>query len=251
MNPVNLKKNVFVTGGAGDIGRAIVRRFHGASFNVAIHCFKSEKDAAALAEELCARDPSLIVRVYRADFNSPEETGSMMKKAEEEMGPIDVLVNNAGLGRQKLITGTAYEDWRETFAVNVDSTFLCTKAVLPAMIREKSGKIVNISSIWGIAGASCEVDYSAAKAAVIGFTKALAKEVGPSGINVNCVAPGVIDTKMNAHLSELDLEALAGETPLGRLGTPDEIAEAVFFLCSEKASFITGQVLSPNGGFVI
>jgi len=251
MNSLNLKKNVLVTGGAGGIGEAIVRKFHGASFNVAVHCFRSDRKAEELCRELNAKNGSLIVKCYQADFTAPEAVVKMVSAVEKDMGPIDVLVNNAGLGKQRLITDTSYEDWRETFAVNVDAAFLCSKAVLPAMIREKAGKIVNVSSMWGITGASCEVDYSASKAALIGFTKALAKEVGPSGINVNCVAPGVIDTKMNAHLSEDDLKELAYETPLGRLGTPAEIADAVYFLSSDESSFITGQVLSPNGGFVI
>lgn len=251
MNSLNLKKNVLVTGGAGGIGEAIVRKFHGASFNVAVHCFRSDRKAEELCRELNAKNESLIVKCYQADFTDPEAVVKMVSAVEKDMGPIDVLVNNAGLGKQRLITETSYEDWRETFAVNVDAAFLCSKAVLPVMIREKTGKIVNVSSMWGITGASCEVDYSASKAALIGFTKALAKEVGPSGINVNCVAPGVIDTKMNAHLSEDDLKELAYETPLGRLGTPAEIADAVYFLSSDESSFITGQVLSPNGGFVI
>ena len=251
MNSLNLKKNVLVTGGAGGIGEAIVRKFHGASFNVAVHCFRSERKAEELCRELNAKNGSLTVRCYQADFTDPEAVVKMVSTVEKDMGPIDVLVNNAGLGKQRLITDTSYENWRETFAVNVDAAFLCSKSVLPAMIREKAGKIVNVSSMWGITGASCEVDYSASKAALIGFTKALAKEFGPSGINVNCVAPGVIDTKMNAHLSEDDLKELAYETPLGRLGTPAEIADAVYFLSSDESSFITGQVLSPNGGFVI
>ena len=251
MNSLNLKKNVLVTGGAGGIGEAIVRKFHGASFNVAVHCFRSDRKAEELCRELNAKNGSLIVKCYQADFTDPEAVVKMVSAVEKDMGPIDVLVNNAGLGKQRLITDTSYENWRETFAVNVDAAFLCSKAVLPAMIRGKAGKIVNVSSMWGITGASCEVDYSASKAALIGFTKALAKEVGPSGINVNCVAPGVIDTKMNAHLSEDDLKELAYETPLGRLGTPAEIADAVYFLSSDESSFITGQVLSPNGGFVI
>ncbi len=251
MNRFNKRKNVLVTGGAGDIGEAIVRKFHGASFNVAIHCFKSVDRANALKEELLKKDPQSIVNVYAADFKDPEAVFAMAEKATQDIGGFDVLVNNAGFGKQKLISDTSYEEWRETFAINTDAAFICTKAVLPSMIREKAGKIINVSSMWGITGASCEVDYSASKAALIGFTKALAKEVGPSGINVNCVAPGVIDTKMNDHLSREDLKELANETPLGRLGTPDEVAEAVFFLASEAASFITGQVLSPNGGFVI
>jgi len=251
MNPQNKRLNVLITGGSGDIGCAVAERFHKGSYNVAIHYSGSFERAEALRRSLLEKRSDLLVNIYHADFRDPEAASEMTEKVISEMGPLDVLVNNAGLGRQKLITVTSYKEWRETFAVNSDAAFLCAKAALPCMINAKKGKIVNVSSVWGITGASCEVDYSAAKAALIGFTKALAKEVGPSGINVNCVAPGVVDTRMNSHLSKQDLDALCDETPLGRLGTPEEIAELVYYLASEEASFITGQVISPNGGFVI
>ena len=164
---------------------------------------------------------------------------------------LDILVCNAGIARQQLFTDVSDEDWRTLFRTNVDGTFYCCRAVLPHFIHRKAGKIVTMSSMWGLTGGSCEVAYSATKAAVIGLTKALATEVGPSGITVNCVAPGVIDTEMNANLTPEDLEALRQETPLESIGRPEDVAESVFFLTSEGARFITGQVLSPNGGILI
>ena len=188
---------------------------------------------------------------YRADVSDASQVSEMIKEIIKEYGKIDVLVNNAGIAQQKLFTDISEADWDTMMDTNLKSMFLVTKAVLPHMIHEKNGAILNISSIWGMVGASCEVHYSAAKAGVIGFTKALAKEVGPSNIRVNCVAPGVIKTDMLNDFSEEDLTELAEETPLGRLGTPRDIAEAVSFLVSDKANFITGQVLGSNGGFVI
>ena len=175
----------------------------------------------------------------------------MVSQIAEEMGDIDLLVNNAGIAQQKLFSDISEEDWDTMFAVNVKGMFHCIQAVLPRMIHYKRGKIINLSSIWGMVGASCEVHYSAAKAAIIGMTKALAKEVGPSGIQVNCVAPGVIDTPMNAQLDATALDALVEETPLERLGTPLDVAHMIAYLASPQADFITGQVFSPNGGFVI
>ena len=166
-------------------------------------------------------------------------------------GPVDVLVNNAGIAQQKLFTDVTEEDWRRVFAVDVDGVFRCCQCALPHMIHEKAGSIVNISSMWGQVGASCEVAYSAAKAAVIGLTKALAQELGPSHIRVNCVCPGVIDTEMNAALGADTMDALREETPLGRIGAPEDVAAAVSFLAGEESSFVTGQILGVNGGFVI
>ena len=175
----------------------------------------------------------------------------MFRRTEEELGPVEVLVNNAGIAQQKLFTDLTEEDWDRMFTVDVKGMFLCCQAALPGMIRRKRGKIVNISSMWGQVGASCEVHYSAAKGAVIAFTKALAQEVGPSRIQVNCVAPGVIDTEMNGALPPDAMDALREETPLGVLGQPSDVAEAVWFLASPQSDFITGQVLAPNGGLVL
>ena len=162
-----------------------------------------------------------------------------------------MLVNNAGVAQQKLFQDITDDDWRHMMGVNLDGVFYLTRAFLPAMIRQKAGRIINISSIWGVCGASCEVHYSASKAAVAGMTKALAKEVGPSGITVNCIAPGVIQTPMLACFSEEDLKELASQTPMGRLGTGDDVAQLALFLASGKADFITGQVICADGGFAL
>jgi 3-oxoacyl-[acyl-carrier protein] reductase len=175
----------------------------------------------------------------------------MVETAKELYGAIDVLINNAAIAQQKLFTDITEEEWDSIFAVNVKGVYNCCKAVVPHMVSQKDGVILNISSVWGMVGASCEVHYSATKAAVIGFSKALAKELGLSGIRVNCIAPGVIDTDMNAGLSPDTLAQLKGETPLARIGTSKDIAALALFLASSEASFITGQVISSNGGFVI
>ena len=164
-------------------------------------------------------------------------------------GQVDVLINNAGVAQQKLFQDISDDDWRKMTGVNLDGVFYLTRALLPAMIRRQKGRIINISSMWGVVGASCEVHYSAAKAAVIGMTKALAKEVGPSGITVNCIAPGVIKTPMLDSFSEEDLQNLADETPVGRLGTGGDVANLALFLADDKADFITGQTVSVDGGF--
>ncbi len=170
---------------------------------------------------------------------------------DAELGSVGILVNNAGVAQQKLFTDISPSEWRDMMSVHLDGTFYCCREFLPAMIKRHSGAIINISSMWGQVGGSCEVHYSAAKAGVIGLTKALAKEVGPSGIRVNCVAPGVVRTDMLRDFSEEDLQILADDTPLMRLGTPEDIAETVAFLASVKASYITGQIIAPNGGYVI
>jgi 3-oxoacyl-[acyl-carrier protein] reductase len=189
--------------------------------------------------------------VFCADFEKPDEIMSMFNDIDSNFGGLDLLVNNAGLAHYGLITDITPEEWRRLFAVNVDAVFHCCRLAIPHMVNQKSGKIINFSSIWGLSGASCEAAYSASKSAVIGLTKALAKELGPSGINVNCVAPGVIMTEMLSSLSAQALETLREETPLGRIGQPSDVAELVAFLASDKANFITGQIISPNGGFVI
>lgn len=244
-----MKRNVLITGASRGIGRAAAELFAREGYGVAINYNNSEKTAEALVNKLSSKGAH--VAAYKADVSDFEQVRSMVNLCEAEFGHIDVLINNAGIAQQKLFTDLTVEDWNRMFAVDVTGVFNCCRLVLPAMIARHSGKIINVSSIWGICGASCEVHYSAAKAAVIGFTKALAKEVGPSNIQVNCVAPGVIDTEMNGALTEEDKKALCEETPLGRFGTPQDVAEAMLFLASPAADFITGQVLSPNGGFVI
>lgn len=187
----------------------------------------------------------------RADVANKADVDRVVELCIENFGGVGVLVNNAGIAQSRLFTDITEEDWDRMMNVNLKSMFYTCQAVLPHMIRRKEGKIINFSSMWGQVGAACEVHYSAAKAAVIGLTKALAKEVAPSGIQVNCIAPGVIKTDMLAEYSEDELRELAMETPLMRLGTPEDAANAVYFLASSQSDFITGQVLCPNGGFVI
>ena len=209
------------------------------------------QDAGAAHElEKQLLDSGAEALAVQADVAQEDQVLRMMEMAVKRFGFIDVLVNNAGIASQKLFTALTTEEWRRMMAVHVDGTFHCCREVLPAMIREKRGAIVNVASIWGLSGASCEVAYSTAKAAVIGMTKALAREVGPSGVRVNCVAPGVIDTAMNAAAGADILDMLAEETPLGRIGTAQEAAQAIAYLASEEASFITGQVLTVDGGFI-
>ncbi len=244
-----MAKTVLITGASRGIGRAAAIAFAKAGWCVAANYCFHEKEAIALCEELRAQNA--CVELFRADVADKAQVDAMFLKIKEAFGKIDALVNNAGIAQQKLFTDITEEDWERMFDVNIKGMFYCAKAVLPGMISRKRGKIINVSSIWGIAGASCEVHYSASKAAVIGFTKALAKEVGPSGIQVNCVAPGVIETDMNAGLDEEARRELLEETPLGVIGSPDDAAQAILFFAEERSRFITGQVLSPNGGIVI
>lgn len=237
-------KNVLITGASRGIGKEICEEFSRNGYRVFLNYNKSEKDAQKLAEETGAV-------LVKADVSKSDEVNNMAKFIHENYGKIDVLVNNAGISQIKLFTDITEDDWDNIFDVNVKGMYLVTKAFINYMIYEKKGKIINISSMWGITGGSCEVHYSASKAAVIGFTKALAKELGPSNITVNCVAPGVIDTEMNSHLSQEDMEELKEETPLCRIGTVSDVAKTVFFLASDNADFITGQVISVDGGMVI
>lgn len=214
-----------------------------------IVCRKAKDQAEALAEELAAL--GVPVKVYVCDVAQREQVQAMTAAFLREFGRIDVLVCNAGIARQELFTDITEAGWREVMGVDLDGVFYCAQAVLPDMLHRKAGKIITLSSMWGQVGASCEVAYSTAKAGVIGLTKALAKELGPSGITVNCVAPGVIDTEMNGNLPQDIKDELAEETPLERLGTPEDVAQAVWFLASSAGDFFTGQILAPNGGLII
>ena len=239
-------KTVFITGGSRGIGAAAVRKFYNEGWQVAFCYRRSEAKAQQLVKEL----PGVIALC--GDISDADSATRLCREALEKLGHIDALVLNAAAALpQKLITDVTLDEWDSLFAADLRSVFVMTKAILPDMINRKSGSIVTLSSMWGEVGGSCEVAYSAAKAGVIGFTKALAKEVGPSGIRVNCVSPGVINTDMNAHLSDEDMRALADETPLCTLGNPEQVADAVYMLCGDGASFITGQVLGVNGGLVI
>jgi 3-oxoacyl-[acyl-carrier protein] reductase len=244
-----MSKTVLVTGASRGIGYEIAKLFAKKGYKVAINYNQNKKAAFILLDELLNAGYSAMV--VQADVSNKEQVDFMINLVNKKFGEIDVLVNNAGIAKQQLFTDISIQEWDKMFDVNVKGMFLCCQGVLPAMVRNKSGKIVNISSIWGITGASCEVLYSATKAAVIGLTKALAKELGPSNIQVNCVAPGVIDTDMNTALDQATLEELKEQTPLGVIGRCIDVAETVAFLVSEKSNFITGQVISPNGGFLI
>lgn len=240
-------KSVIVTGASGGIGYAAAVKFAESGYGVLVHYNNNREGAVKTAEAISKAGG--VCAVAQADLKSFEQARKLALQAADEFGSIDVLVNNAGISQQKLFCDITDDDYDKMLGVNLKSCFNMSKAVLPSMINKKSGSIVNISSMWGITGGSCEVHYSAAKAGMIGLTKALAKEVGPSGIRVNCVAPGVIETKMNKNLSKDDLKALADETPLCRIGKPSEVAQAVLFLA--EAEFITGQVLAVDGGITV
>lgn len=231
-----------VTGATGDIGAAICRRLAQGGVTVAVGYRREEETARQLAGEIGG------LPVF-CDVADPASVRQAVRRVLAEFSRLDILVCNAGVAWRGLLQDMSDEEWRAVMATDLDGVFFCCREVLPQMIRQKSGKILTISSVWGVRGASCEAAYSAAKAGVIGLTRALAQEVGPSGIQVNCLAPGVIATRMNQNLSPQDLAALAEDTPLGRIGTPEEIAQAAEFLCSPAGDFITGQVLGVDGGF--
>ena len=244
-----MEKIALVTGSSRGIGRAAVRKLAAAGYAVCINYRERQDCADALVEELTAAGQRAMA--VQADVSVRQQVNDMVRRVEDAFGPVSLLVNNAGVAGQALFQDISDELWHRYFSVNVDGAFHTIQAVLPRMLHEHEGCIVNISSIWGLRGASCEVTYAATKAALIGLTRSLAAELAPSGIRVNCVTPGVIRTPMNAELSDEDLAALADETPLGRIGEPEECAEAILFLASEKASFITGQVLGVSGGLII
>ena len=242
-------KTVLITGAATGIGKACAIDFADKGYRVAI-CYNNSADEAVLLKtELIAK--GCDAECFRADLTSFDSAHNLVCAVAERFGSIDVLVNNAGISQQKLFTDLTVDDWNTMIATNLTTVFNVTHAVVPYMVNKKWGRIINISSMWGVTGASCEVHYSASKAGVIGLTKALAKELAPSGVLVNAVAPGAIDTKMNDNLMESDKIALCEEIPLERFGTAQEIAKAVTFLASDDASYITGQILGINGGLVI
>lgn len=237
-------KSVLITGGTRGIGRAMVELFAAGGYKVAF-TYKSSDDAAS---ELSLKTGALAIK---ADSAKKDEVDAAAATAIRELSGVDCLINNAGVSSFSLFTELDYGAWRECMAVNLDAAFLYSKAVIPGMIAQGGGSIINVSSMWGLVGSSCEVHYSTAKAALIGMTKALSKELGPSGIRVNAIAPGVIDTDMNAALSAEVVSELAENTPLMRIGTPEEIAKIAYFLASENSSFVTGAVINASGGFVV
>lgn len=242
-----MANTVLITGASRGIGRACALAFAKAGYRVAVHYNHSAAQAETLVQQL--RETGCDAACFRADIADSAQVNELVQQATAFLGRIDVLVCSAGIALQQLFTDTTDLQWRELMGADLDGVFYACRGVLPGMIARGSGRIITVSSVWGVQGASCEVAYSAAKAGVIGLTKALAKEVGPSGITVNCVAPGVIDTDMCACFDADTKAALAEETPLGRLGTPEDVAESILFLASPAAGFITGQVLGVDGGF--
>lgn len=244
-----MSKTVLITGASKGIGATMAIRYAEKGYNVVMNYNCSVQSAILLQKSL--KESGYNVIAYKANVKNRLEVDLMVKEALYRFGSIDILINNAGVSNQSLVTDMSEQEWNDVIGVDLTGVFNCCQAVLPHMINQKSGSILNVSSMWGEVGASCEVAYSAAKAGVIGFTKALAKEVGPSGITVNCITPGLIDTAMNQNLTIEDVTAIIDETPLGRIGTTNDVASAALFLTSDDASYITGQVLGVNGGYVI
>lgn len=244
-----MEKIALVTGASRGIGRAVARQLAADGYAVGVNYRVRQDCADALVSELTASGCRALA--LRADVSDRAQVNDMVRRLEDAFGPVSLLVNNAGVAGQALFQDITDDLWHRYFGVNVDGAFHTIQAVLPAMLHAHDGCIVNVSSIWGLRGASCEVTYSATKGALIALTRSLASELAPTGIRVNCVAPGVIQTDMLSALPPEVLPQLARETPLGRLGTPEDIAVAVSFLASEKASFITGQVLTADGGFIL
>ena len=236
--------NVMIIGGSRGIGAEAVRTFCRNGDKVVFTYHKSELEADALRQE-CGAFP------VRCDVKHSDSVRIAVNRAIEAMGQIDVLICNAAIADYNLVTDINETRWEEIISTNLNGVFYAVRHVLPSMISRKSGCIITVGSMWGEVGASCEVAYSASKAGVIGLTKALAKEVGPSGIRVNCISPGLIDTDMNKSVDENSIEEMEEETPLGRMGSPEEVAAVMKYLASDEASFITGQVISVNGGYIV
>lgn len=237
-------KTLLITGASKGIGEQTARAFFANGYNVIINYNTSEAQALKIAKELNAH-------AFQADVSDFSQAKALVDFAYEKFGKIDVLINNAGVALpQSVLQDTSEKDFDKVVGVNLKGLYNCTKLVIDKMISQGSGSIINLSSVWGQIGGSCEVLYSMTKAGVIGFTKALANELAPSNIRVNCVAPGFIDTSMNAHLSAEEIDEFANSVPLGRIGKPEEVAKALLFLASDDASYITGQVLSVNGGLI-
>ena len=244
-----MQKTALVTGASRGIGRAIAAMLAREGWAVCINYLERRDAAESLLMEL--RAEGCRAMICQADVADRAQVAAMVRKTEAELGEISLLVNNAGISHQALFQDTDDDAWQRLLGVNLTGSRNTVMEVLPGMISRKKGAIVNISSMWGLRGASCEVAYAATKAAIVGLTKSLALEVAPSGIRVNCVAPGCIETDMVKVLGEETRAMLVEETPIGRLGTPEDIAALVSFLASDKASFITGQVITADGGFIV
>jgi 3-oxoacyl-[acyl-carrier protein] reductase len=239
---------VLISGGSGAIGRAIAVRFAEAGFHVAIHYMNSHEGANETARQCIAHGVKTIT--VSADLRSKSQIERMKEKLDSHGMIPDILVNNAGIAHYGLLQDATEEDWDEVMSVNLKGMFLCTQSFMGAMVSRKYGRIINVSSIWGLSGASCEVLYSTAKGGVNAFTKALARELAPSGVTVNAVAPGAVDTPMNHNLSTDEKHALEQEIPVGRFAQPEEVASLVYFLALPESGYITGQIISPNGGWL-
>ncbi len=243
------KKTVVITGASKGIGAHMAIYFAENGWNVVIGYNNSAESAFLLRNSLTQNGHS--VYAHKVNVTNKLEAELLIKEAIYKFGKVDVLINNAGVSSQKLFTEISEHEWNTMLDVNLTGTFNCCQAVLPHMISNKNGKIINISSVWGITGASCETHYSASKAGIIGLTKALAKEMGPSGITVNCIAPGIIDTQMNAHLTPDELADFVNDLPISRIGNTLEVAKTAYFLASDGADYITGQTLAVDGGLTI
>ena len=242
-----MQKVAIITGASRGIGRACAAMLARCGIKVIANYNKSENEANNLKEELTREN--IEIDIFKADVSKREEVKQMVEFALNKYGKVDILVNNAGISQTKLFTDITDEDWQNMINTNLSSAFYMIQEVLPSMIHEKNGSIINISSVWGINGGSCEVHYSAAKAGMIGMTKALAKELGPSNIRVNAIAPGIIDTDMNKGYSEQEIKEIKEEIPLGRIGEPEDVAKCVKWLVEDD--YTTGQVISINGGWLI
>lgn len=240
-------KTVIVTGSSRGIGAAIVKELAKNNYNVILNYNNSEEAAKLIQKEL--QEENIKIEIFKADISKREEVKKLVKFALYKFRNIDVLINNAGIDQIKPFMDITDEDWNKMLEVNLNSVFYCSQEVLENMIHNKKGCIINISSIWGITGASCEVHYSASKAAIDGMTKALAKEMGPSNIRINSIAPGLVDTDMNKDITIKELEELKKEIPLGRIAKPEDIVNSIKWIIEDE--YVTGQVISPNGGWLV
>ncbi len=240
-------KTVLVTGASGGIGKAICLEFAKTGYNVALCYNKSENEAKSLENEIANFNKNVMS--IKCDLADETQIKNMIKAVNERFGGVDILVNNAGFSSIKMLCDVSENEWDKTFDVNVKSAFMCINEVSPYMVHNKWGRIINIASVWAHMGSACEAHYCASKSALLGLTKALSKEFALSGITVNCVSPGLIDTKMNAHLTDEEMSQVLSEIPMGRIGKPEDVANAVLFLAHEKSSYITGQTICVDGGW--